>query len=107
MKTYDHLCGAQVSMEYQGRTLLGDVLYPRTDEATGMTVLRVRHFNGEPWPCEPEPWAVTVLRDRNQACDNCGTHKGERGADPREINGCCSSKCLADLMCIYDTRGEA
>lgn len=40
-------------------------------------------------------------------CDNCGRRNLGPYGGPRDFNGCCSAKCLADLMCIYDTRGEA
>lgn len=53
--------GAQVTMTYQGRTLLGDVVGVRRDEVTGAIMLSVRHFNGEPWPVDPSSWAVDVL----------------------------------------------
>lgn len=53
--------GAQVSMQWQGRELLGDVIGCRRDPVTGSTLLQVRHFNGEMWPIEPVALAVDVL----------------------------------------------
>lgn len=57
--------GAQVSLERPGRTYLGDV----TDcfyDARGNARLRVRHFNGEPWPFSPLASEVVVL-DRKES----------------------------------------
>lgn len=42
------------------RTLLGEVVDTFTTH-DGMTRLRVRHFNGEPWPIEPLMCTVDVL----------------------------------------------
>ena len=53
--------GAQVSFEYQGRTLLGDVVGCYRDEVRGATHLQVRHFNGDAWPVEPLARLVDVL----------------------------------------------
>ena len=53
--------GAQVVMRWQGRTLLGDVTGAYRDDVRGMTHLKVRHFNGEPWPVDPHVLAVEVL----------------------------------------------
>jgi hypothetical protein len=54
--------GAQVTMRHQGRTLLGDVV-GLTEGGTRQAAphLRVRFFNGEPWPIEPAATAVRVL----------------------------------------------
>lgn len=54
--------GAQVALNYQGRTLLGDVVGCRYRYARGCFLLTVRHFNGEAWPIEPRALAVEVLR---------------------------------------------
>jgi hypothetical protein len=54
--------GFQVTMPYQGRTLLGDVIDMHWDEVRGGVRLHVRHFNGEDWPCQPFASAVSVLR---------------------------------------------
>jgi len=56
----------QVSLNWKGRTLLGDVQGARRDPVTGATLLEVRHFNGEPWPIDPVALAVDVL-DRDQS----------------------------------------
>ena len=58
--------GAQVVMEWQGRTLLGDVTAAYRDDVRGVTHLKVRHFNGEAWPVEPHVLAVDVLCGRNE-----------------------------------------
>lgn len=54
--------GAQVTLEYGGRMLLGDVtgVYYKPGPAGG-TRLVVRHFNGEPWPIDPCAAAVQVF----------------------------------------------
>lgn len=54
--------GAHVTMEWQGRTLLGEVtgLY-RNETRRGMMQLKVKHFNGEQWPLDPHVLAVDVL----------------------------------------------
>lgn len=54
--------GAQVSMPYQGRTLLGDVVgfYKREFPTCSMR-LQVRSFNGEAWPFDPSSYDVNVL----------------------------------------------
>lgn len=53
--------GAHVTLEYQGRTLLGEVVGVERAENRGMTLLVVRHFNGEEWPIKPHVLAVDVL----------------------------------------------
>lgn len=53
--------GAHVTMDYQGRTLLGTVIGVERAENRGMTLLQVRHFNGEDWPIKPHVLAVDVL----------------------------------------------
>jgi hypothetical protein len=58
--------GAQVKMSWQGRTLLGDVKECYMDAFEGVTLLRVNHFNGEPWPLDPHVFSVTVLEGRNE-----------------------------------------
>lgn len=56
--------GAQVKMQWQGRTILGDVVGVERNEVLGATLLLVRHFNGEMWPVKPCAIAVDVL-ERN------------------------------------------
>jgi len=53
--------GAQVTLPWQGRTLLGDVVGCYRSETRGVIHLIVRYFNGEPWPIEPAAVAVEVL----------------------------------------------
>lgn len=59
--------GAQVVMQYQGRTLLGDVVGVERDEVCGVCRLQVLHFNGEAWPMSPTALAVDVLERRSEA----------------------------------------
>lgn len=55
--------GAHVTMEYEGRTLLGEVtgMYLKLEEGETFKVLIVKFFNGEPWPIEPWFLRVDVL----------------------------------------------
>jgi len=53
--------GAQVTIKYQGRTLLGDVVGLSYDEVAGCMRLEVNHFNGHPWPFRPTTYGVDVL----------------------------------------------
>lgn len=55
--------GAHVTMKYEGRRLLGEVIDYRLTEVEGerLRLLTVRHFNGEPWPVKPYFLAVDVL----------------------------------------------
>ena len=53
--------GAQVSLDYCGRTLLGDVTGVYRNEVTGSVVLRVAHFDGSPWSLDPIITVVEVL----------------------------------------------
>lgn len=64
--------GWHVTMSWQGRVLLGEITGATYQEhgASGYR-LTVRHFNGEPWPIEPIPVAVTVLeRTYAEAADS-------------------------------------
>lgn len=54
---------AQVTLDHDGRTLLGDVRAFSHDEKTGTVLLHVFHFNGEPWPVNPSPESVVDLRN--------------------------------------------
>ena len=51
--------GSQVTMQWKGVTLLGDVVDVRWD--SGFFHLVVRHFNGESWPIEPVLSVCRVL----------------------------------------------
>lgn len=52
----------QVQINFEGRTLLGDVRGMKLDLETGRTKLVVHHFNGEPWPIEPDSGFVLVMK---------------------------------------------
>lgn len=41
--------------------LLGEVVDTYRRESDGVTCLRVKHFNGEPWPIEPPLFLVDVI----------------------------------------------
>jgi hypothetical protein len=60
--------GLQVRVIVGERVLLGDVSGAYRDEGTGLSMLRVRHFNGEEWPFNPFATQVEVL-DREEECD--------------------------------------
>lgn len=53
--------GGHCTMEYQGRTLIGEVMDVYRSEVRGMTHLKVRHFNGESWPLDPAAVMVDML----------------------------------------------
>lgn len=53
--------GAHVTLEFKGRTLLGEVIGRYRDVTTGGIMLKVKHFNGEMWPFDPSITAVDVL----------------------------------------------
>lgn len=58
-------CGVHVTMDHQGKTLLGEVKGFYRSEARGMIHLRIAYFNGDSWPIEPHILAVDVLeRDK-------------------------------------------
>ena len=53
--------GFHVTMPWNGRTLLGEIVSVHRDEATGAIRCAVRHFCGDPWPVEPTTTALNVL----------------------------------------------
>lgn len=53
--------GAHVTLQWQGRTLLGEVKSFDYDEVCGCIRLTVAYFNGDPWPVRPTSRAVDVL----------------------------------------------
>ena len=55
------LIGEHVSMRWKGRDLLGTVTAVDND-VDGIRI-RVRHFNGEPWPVVPWATSVEVIGD--------------------------------------------
>ena len=57
--------GAQIKFVYGKRTFLGDVVGQYFDHVTGVIRLKVKHFNGEPWPLDPPAINVEILRDKN------------------------------------------
>ncbi len=59
--------GAQVTLEWDGRTLLGDVVGQHRDAVRGIWLATVRHFNGEPWPIVPALSALNILERRANA----------------------------------------
>ena len=53
--------GAHVTLNWQGRSLIGEVIGVAYDAVCGCFRLTVRHFNGELWPVQPSALAVNVL----------------------------------------------
>ena len=54
--------GAHVRLRLPiGRVLLGEVTDLYRDETRGVVLAKVRHFNGEAWPCEPALSALSIL----------------------------------------------
>ena len=60
--------GAHVTMEHEGRMLLGEVTDSRLDVIHNIVLLRVRHFNGESWPVFPSLADVKLL-DRTKGSE--------------------------------------
>ena len=52
-----------------GRTLLGEVTDVYFDHASGAFRLKVRFFNGEPWPWDPLECLVEVLEHTYEQVD--------------------------------------
>jgi len=53
--------GKHVSMPWEERKLLGEVVGITYDDVRGMLHLKVKHFCGDPWPVSPVVSAVTIL----------------------------------------------
>lgn len=95
--------GAHVRLEIGGRTLLGEVRSSYYDERLRQTMLRVRHFNGEPWPFDPAALAVDVL-ERDHASDSEG-ERPDRPCDPT-----CARRVISSAECDCtraNARGDA
>ena len=58
----ERLRGAHVKLNYEGRTLLGEIvsIRYRNGPPSGY-FLTVKHFNGEPWPIQPNAGSVRLL----------------------------------------------
>lgn len=54
--------GLIVKLEWNGRTLLGNIRDTYRDWERGLLVARVTHFNGEPWPIIPALYELTWIR---------------------------------------------
>jgi len=53
--------GRHVYLDYQGRRLLGEVRECYRRETPSAIMLKVNHFNGEPWPIEPTATVVQII----------------------------------------------
>lgn len=53
--------GAQCTLTWEGRELLGDIIGYEWDGVSGGVRLTVRHFNGDLWPLRPMARAVDIL----------------------------------------------
>ena len=53
--------GAYCMMEWEGKTLLGEITGVYRDEVLGCTLFSVRHFNGDRWPLNPHIYSVDIL----------------------------------------------
>jgi hypothetical protein len=51
--------GWHVVAEWKGRTLLGEVVNVKYDDAERVRVVECKHFNGDPWP---ERFTISQLR---------------------------------------------
>jgi hypothetical protein len=56
--------GAQAVLQWDGRTLLGDVREVYRSSFSSYWRAKVTHFNGEPWPIEPVLMALEILPRR-------------------------------------------
>lgn len=45
--------GAHVTLEWKGRTLLGEIVSIERCPVRGAMICVVRHMNGEEWPIQP------------------------------------------------------
>lgn len=59
--------GAHVTLEYQGRTLIGTLREVFRDEMRGYMHCRVQHFCGDWWPVEPCLGAIEILERTYEA----------------------------------------
>lgn len=59
--TGDNPSGCHVTMEHEGRTLLGTVKGFRLAEQGSIMILHVHHFNGDAWPLSPRAWEVKLI----------------------------------------------
>lgn len=57
---YDYR-GAHVTIEWQGRTLLGEIKAIWRNEQRGIVLCRIQHFCGDWWPVEPALSALNIL----------------------------------------------
>lgn len=53
--------GRHVSFTLGQREFLGEVISAYFDSVTGTARLKVRHFNGEPWPQDPPVRSVLII----------------------------------------------
>lgn len=53
--------GAYVCLMIGERQYLGNIISIYRNEVRGMTLAKVRHFNGEYWPFEPALSALEIL----------------------------------------------
>jgi len=56
--------GAHVTLDWQGRTLLGEIKEIYRNEQRGVLLCKVQHFCGDFWPIEPALIALNIL-ERN------------------------------------------
>lgn len=63
-----HLIGVHCVLPWKGRDLIGEIVdHWYQDSSPEGTFLRVKHFNGEPWPVNPNAGAVRILVRREGA----------------------------------------
>jgi hypothetical protein len=55
--------GKIVKLEFEGRTLVGEVVGHSRYHSLGIALV-VHHFNGEPWPIQPNATLVEILEQK-------------------------------------------
>lgn len=52
---------AHVTLTWNGRTIIGQIVSVRRNETLGCVVADVRYFCGDPWPITPRLAALEIL----------------------------------------------
>ena len=53
--------GAQCTLQWNGRTLIGDIVDITYNDVRSIYIAKVKYFNGEPWPIDPALSALEIL----------------------------------------------
>lgn len=58
--------GAHVVLQFQGRTLLGEIVRVYRRECPPAIMAVVKHFNGQPWPTDAALVSLEILERNHQ-----------------------------------------